>query len=604
MIRKLLNILSRSKALHLYYKVGAVLGVVLLTIIINSCIPIALKKSIEILSSDNSFELYGYLVGYSILWIGGQLMSNIRTHFVSILLEDLTAQLTLSLFNHLHSLSLRFHLDHKTGALAHTLNNIQSALESLLWGCLVYLIPTILELLIALCVITAFYGLYYACIIGTTFVIFILVTLISRDWTEEAQASYFSKRAAAKTYVVESLSNAETVKYFSGSDFENQQCSSLLAAQKNAARSYSLKSMAIQSMQSLAIGLGLTLTLIVSAYRVQSLTFNVGDFILIQTYILQFLLPLSYIGYLIRQLKRARADLTDALNFFDLSPEINDSPYAHTLTNVPAPVIFSHLSFGYDHNKQILDDCSFTILPGKKLALVGTTGAGKTTIVRLLFRLYEATSGSITINGTNINQVTQASLHGLIGYVPQETLLFNNSLYYNITYGQQNKTIEQVQEAIYLAELDTFIHALPGGLDTIVGNRGLKISGGEKQRIALARVFLKKPHIYILDEATSALDSKTEKKILHNVRTLSKDATTLVIAHRLSSIIDADEIVVLDHGCIVQRGTHQDLVTKPGLYAQMWFTQQTALIHKSSLSIKSAYKELTVNDQMEQIQEV
>jgi ATP-binding cassette subfamily B protein len=500
-------------------------------------------------------------------------LNNARAHVVSGLIENLSGDLKYRTFNHLHSLSLRFHLERPTGSLAHSFGTIQPALETLLWGLLLYLIPTMLELTIALYIITIFYGLSYALIMLITFGIYVSLGIYHAQLTKQLQADYAEKRSQTTSDLIDSLSHAELVKYFSGQTFESNKAHTRILDQIHASHRYSQKTMYIQSIQSLIIGIGLTLLLLITAKKALAGTFHLSDFVLVQSYVMQFLVPLSYLGYFFFQSKKAYVDIANILDLFDITPEIYDSPQSISLAPTSMHIRFSHVSFGYTDEYMVINDCTFTASSGQKIAFVGPTGAGKTTLVRLLFRLYDVTRGSIMINSNDIKDITQKSLHSLIGYVPQEISLFNQTLYYNITYGQPSKTKAEVLEAIHLAGLDSFIQALPLGLETMVGNHGLKISGGEKQRIALARVILKKPALYILDEATSALDGKTEQTILTNMRSFAKDATCFIIAHRLSSIMDADEIIVLEKGTIVQRGTHQRLLHDSGLYAQLWRTQ-------------------------------
>lgn len=574
-MKKIIKILKTSQTIP-YAKLAIAVGILICTIVINSCIPLLLKKSIELLGSQNQlFMLYVSVMGYGALWMVGQLMNSIRVYMLTELIEDGSRILMLSLFNHFHSLSLRFHVERQTGVLTHTLNSMSNAIETLMWTFFLLLVPTTCELIFSLSIVAMFYGVLYAVGLAFIFSIFVFIGLWGTRWTTEAQDTYYTQRSKLATFIVESLSHAETVKFFSGQQFEATQCDSLLAAQKKASRDVSKKNIVIQAIQTIVVGLGLTAALILTASQVNSYVLNVSDFVLIQSYVFQFLVPLSSIGYFFFQFQKARTDLKEALNFFDSKPEIIDSEKAIALHHQPVKIVFSSVYFGYNPNSAILEDCSFELAPGKKTALVGASGAGKTSLVRLLFRLYDTNSGSITINGHDIKEITQASLHQLIGYVPQETLLFNNSLLYNVSYGQPDKTKAEIIEALHLACLDYLLETLPEGLESLVGNHGFKISGGEKQRIALARAFLKKPALYIFDEATASLDSKTEQAIMRNIHAITQSATTLVIAHRLTSIIDADTILVIDKGRIIEQGTHKMLLAKKGMYAQLWFTQQT-----------------------------
>lgn len=404
-------------------------------------------------------------------------------------------------------------------------------------------------------------------------VCYTVFSIIGTSWSAQVQRINNEKHFNAQSRIVDSLLNFETVKYFSNQAYEKQETDKLLQEVEDASTKKHVVTESVHLGQGIVIGIGLIVLTWLSGNSVIQGTMNVGDFVLINGYLLQFVQPLSWFGYILRKMRKGLTDLENIFNMLHLQPEVSNAPSAIDLKITKAEVTFDHVSFGYDPSRTILRDVSFHVPAGKHLGIVGPSGAGKSTIARLLFRFYDVNKGAILINNHDIRTVSQKSLQKVIGIVPQDTVLFNNTLYYNIAYGRPGATSEEINEAAHLAHLDGFIKLLPDGLQTIVGERGLKLSGGEKQRVAIARVLLKKPLIYLFDEATSALDSKTEREIQKNLEEISAGSTTIIIAHRLSTVIHADNIIVLDHGSIVEHGTHQQLLAHNGVYARLWKKQ-------------------------------
>lgn len=573
-----LKILARlQKYVWTKDQVWPLLGAFLLTvlmIILNAGVLLLFKYVISLLSQQPApLFLTFILIAYGITWTLNQAITQARPYALSTLLEESANRVSLALFSHLHALSLRFHLSRHTGSISTALNRAHHGIEALFWGLLIFLIPTTLEVLLALGIIWYLYGILYGVLVLLFLGLYIIGNIVSLSWSQRAHEMYNEKRSFAHAFMIDSLLNFETVKYFGGQKFEYSFYKKALDAQKAAAQKVNMLSSLSRLVQALIIGAGLTILTYFTGHAVLNKTMAISDFVLINAYVLQFVMPLSYIGYILQQIRKGFVDLSTAIELLETKPEIVDSPNAITLPPSPATIAFNHVSFSYEPQREILHDISFTVPAGHTVALVGPTGSGKSTIARLLFRLYDVTSGSITIHGHDIRTITQESLHALMGVVPQDTVLFNNTLFYNIAYGNPHATKDDVEKAAHLAHLEKFIHSLPEGYQTRVGERGLKISGGEKQRIAIARTIIKNPVIYIFDEATSALDTHTEKEIQQNIKEISKNATTLIIAHRLSTIIDADEILVFDAGQIVERGNHHQLLAHHGLYSRLWQQQ-------------------------------
>lgn len=546
-------------------------------ILLHVSLPLFFRKIVNSLSActpqDPVYLISMLLVGYGILWTVSQIITQLRAIVLYRSLEHSMRLLAMKVFTHLLSLSQRFHLDRKTGAITTAIERAEDGLEHIFWGIFLYIINTLIEIVIVISLLTILFGWVYSTILALVMIVYLVFTSMVLARSLEVQQRYNEKREAAGARLVDTLLNVETVKYFNNEKFEEYQCNEILKEQEDAGvAKYQFESIA-EMGQYIIIGTGLILLTWLSGNATVQGAMTVGDFVLINGYLLQFINPLSYFGYIIRSIRRGLNDVNSALNLLSLKPEIKDAPGALDLKIESATIEFKNVHFSYDERRHILKGISFTVPAGKSIAVVGATGSGKSTIARLLYRFYDVKEGAILINGHDIRTITQNSLHRAIGIVPQDTILFNNTLYYNIAYGNPNASESQVRQAISMAHLDGFIQRLPDGYKTEVGERGLKLSGGEKQRIAIARVLLKKPAVYIFDEATSALDTQTERDIQTNLEEISAGATSLTIAHRLSTVVNSDLIIVLDHGIVAEQGTHTQLLSKKGIYAQLWNQQ-------------------------------
>lgn len=557
-----------------------ILGSFLLTLIMiafNVSVPLFLKNIINILSTktdQSTYILPFVLLGYGAVWILSRMASELREMVLFRAMERSINSMSLALFEHLHALSMSFHLDRKTGSITNAIERIQKAFPDIIWS-LIVMVPTVIEIIVAMGILWYLYGLQYGVILLVVLIASFLFSGICLRLIAPMQKRHNENNAKSSAFVTDSLLNFETVKYFGNNRFEVERCRTILQDRENSTtRLYTYRGI-VGLGQNAILGVGLVLVTWKSGYAVFAGTMKVGDFVVINSYLLQFVSPVQYFSYFIRQITKGLADMENAINLLRTKPEILDVPDAAPLViDGKATVTFDHVSFGYSSRGLILKDVSFTVPAGKSVAIVGTSGAGKSTISRLLFRFYDVTSGKIFINGQDIRLVAQESLRKNIGIVPQDTMLFNNTLFYNVAYARPDASREEVERAIQLARLDGFVSRLPLGYDTIVGERGLKLSGGEKQRVAIARVILKQPKIYVFDEATSALDTVTERQIQRNLEEVSAGSTTFIIAHRLSTITNVDEIIVLDQGRIVQRGTHAALLLEEdGIYAKLWKKQ-------------------------------
>lgn len=567
---------------NLRLRIFAALFFIVITMFINVSVPLILKKIISLFGVTNAPTnfIQLLLLAYGIFWLMGQVMSQMREIVLFRVMEHGIHLLSNDIFAHFHTLSLKFHLNRRTGAITSAIEKAQDSFPDIFWGIFLSLGPTIIEVLIAITILWRMYGSAYGLILLAILVCYTLFSIIGTEWSALAQRINNEKHFNAQARIVDSLLNFETVKYFSNQKFEEKQVDELLQESEDAATKKHVTSESVHLGQGVVIGLGLILLTWITGNNVLKGTMNVGDFILINSYLLQFAQPLSWFGYFLRKIRKGLTDMENVFNLMNIKPEIVDQPHAVVLPAECAEVEFKNVSFGYEPERLILKDISFKVPRGNSVAIVGPSGAGKSTISRLIFRFYDVTSGAIFVNGHDIRTVTQESLQKLIGIIPQDTVLFNNTLYYNIAYGRPDAAYEEVLEAASLAHLDNFIEQLPDGLETIVGERGLKLSGGEKQRVAIARVLLKRPSLYLFDEATSALDTRTEREIQKNLEEISSGTTTLIIAHRLSTVTHANTIIVLEDGSIVEQGSHQELLEKNGLYARLWKKQADQTDHE------------------------
>jgi ATP-binding cassette subfamily B protein len=551
----------------------------LLTIFFNTCIPLLFKNIINCFAVDitpDGAMIQILFISYGLAWTINQAGQQLSYMCVIPALERGMRTLNLRIFYHLHSLSMRFHLDKKTGSITNAIDRTQSGFDSIFWALFLFIIPTTIEMVIIIMVFASSYGFAYSGILFFTTLCYFLFCGFCMNILDTMQTAYNQKKSEASEVFVDSLLNIETVKYFHNGQHDYEKCDLILQQQEKAGIKLHFFSSFFQFGQKAIIGVGLIFLTYKSGNAVLAKTITVGDFVLINSYLLQFAAPLSGFGYIVRQVKKGLVDMGDIIALLEVKAEIKDASDAYAVNNNAADISFTGVHFGYTQEREILKDISFAIPAGKTVAIVGSTGSGKSTITKLLFRLYDVNDGAILFNNHDIRKVTQKSLHSAIGVVAQDTNLFNDTLYYNIAYARPTASQAEVEQAIADAHLAEFIARLPDGYNTIVGERGLKLSGGEKQRIAVARVLLKKPALYIFDEATSSLDNSTERALQKNLKQIAQGKTTLIIAHRLSTIVHADEIIVLDNGVIVEQGNHAQLLERGGMYYHLWHNQEGA----------------------------
>jgi ABC-type transport system involved in Fe-S cluster assembly fused permease/ATPase subunit len=535
----------------------------------------AVNSLTELSSGINLFMLVpiALIVGYGVTTIIAFTFVQVRDALFSKVSQHSIRQISLNMFKHLHALSLQFHLDRQTGALAKYIDRGTKGIDFLLRYVLFNVVPTFFEIFLVSGILFYLYGPWYAIITLTTISLYSYLTFQITEWRNEFRKRMNQADNDISTKMIDSLLNYETVKYFNNEKFEFNRLDESLKEYELAANQSRHSLSLLNVAQTFIIMLGITIMLVMSAYGIKSGDIDVGGFVVINAYMFQLYQPLNWLGSVYREIRQALTDMENMFSLLEVSTTSKDNLEDMPQSN-DANIRFDKVSFDYDVRRTIIKDISFTVPNGKKVAIVGPTGAGKSTISRLLFKFYDPKGGGIYINDININKISQESLRQTIGVVPQDAVLFNDTIYYNIAYGNTEATKEKVISAAQNADIHDFISALPDGYETIVGERGLKLSGGEKQRVAIARTILKNPKIFFFDEATSALDSSTEKEIQKNLENISKDKTTLIIAHRLSTAANADNIIVLDKGIIIEEGTHESLLLEKGKYFEMWGKQK------------------------------
>ena len=541
--------------------------------------PLVLGASVnslaELSSGINLFMLVpvALIVGYGVAKIISFAFVEVRDALFSKVSQHSVRQISLSMFKHLHNLSLQFHLNRQTGALAKFIDRGTKGIDFLLRYVLFNIVPTFFEIFLVSAILFYVYGPWYAVITLTTIGLYSYLTFQITEWRNVFRKRMNQADNDVSTKMIDSLLNYETVKYFNNEQFEFDRLDKSLKDYELAANQSRHSLSLLNIAQTFIIMTGITIMLVMSAYGIKKGDIDVGGFVVINAYMLQLYQPLNWLGSVYREIRQALTDMENMFSLLEIAPSSQISS-----NKVPesdsAEIKFDGVSFDYDIRRTIIKNISFIVPNGKKVAIVGPTGAGKSTISRLLFKFYEPKEGGIYINNININKISQKSLREIIGVVPQDTVLFNDTIYYNIAYGKTSASKEEVINAAKNADIHDFISILPDGYQTIVGERGLKLSGGEKQRVAIARTILKNPKIFFFDEATSALDTSTEKEIQKNLENISKNKTTLIIAHRLSTAGNADNIIVLDKGVIIEQGTHESLLSLKGKYYEMWGKQK------------------------------
>ncbi|MGE4370144.1 MAG: ABC transporter ATP-binding protein/permease [Burkholderiaceae bacterium] len=527
------------------------------------------------------------LLGYGLARLATSVFGELRDALFARVTQGSIRKIAAQIFQHLLALSLRFHMQRQTGGLSRDIERGTKGIGFLLNFMVFNIVPTLLEISMVAAILLWRYEWPFAAVTLGTIALYIVFTLVVTEKRMVYRRSMNELDSKANTKAIDALLNYETVKYFGNETYELNRYDGNLAKWVNSAVRNQVSLNFLNMGQGVIITVGVTTLLWMSARGVVRQELTVGDVVLVSAYLTQLYAPLNFLGFVYREIKHALADMERMFGLLEESQEVSDRPRAQALVAAQASVAFDRVSFSYEPDRQILFDVSFTIPAGKTVAVVGASGAGKSTLSRLLFRFYDVTDGSITINGTDIRDVTQRSLREHIGIVPQDTVLFNDSVRYNIAYGRPDASPQDIVRVAQAAHIHDFISSLPKGYDTPVGERGLKLSGGEKQRVAIARTLLKDPPILILDEATSALDTRTERAIQEELRPIARDRTTLIIAHRLSTIIDADEILVLDGGRVIERGTHGQLLSRGERYAQMWQLQQAAREDAASTSVSA-----------------
>ncbi|MFA5371105.1 MAG: ABC transporter ATP-binding protein/permease [Sideroxydans sp.] len=595
--------------LEFKWRVTAVVLLLIASKLANVSVPLLLKEIVDAMNQPQALLAVPVMIilAYGLLRLLSSAFGELRDALFAKVTQRAIRRVALQVFEHLHSLSLRFHLDRQTGGVSRDIERGTRGISFLLTFMLFNILPTLLEIFMVAAVLFVKYDPWFAIITFVTLAIYVAFTLVVTEWRMVFRRTMNEMDSRANTRAIDSLINYETVKYFGNESYEVARYDEQMRQWEISAVRNQTSLATLNAGQSVIIAIGVTLLMLLAADEVVQGKMTVGDLVLVNVFMLQLYMPLHFLGFVYREIKNALADIERMFKLLNENREVEDAPNATPLRVGPAAVQprdggaepsgagvvathrlpqtagyasnvlavrFEHVSFSYDPMRQILHDVSFEIPAGHTVAVVGASGAGKSTLSRLLFRFYDVDGGAILIDGQDIRQVTQQSLRATIGIVPQDTVLFNDTIFYNIAYGRPDASREDVLRAAQSAHLHHFIASLPQGYDSMVGERGLKLSGGEKQRVAIARAILKNPALLIFDEATSALDSKSEKAIQDELHSIARNRTTLVIAHRLSTVVDAEQILVMEQGRIIERGSHHELLGINGAYAQMWALQQ------------------------------
>ena len=568
-------------------KVRVVVALLLLILskLINVYVPFLYKAAVDALTLESAAVVVplGVILAYGLARVLTQVFGQLRSAVFAKVRQHALRSLALTTFRHLHGLALRFHLERQTGGLSRAIERGTKGIEFLLTFMLFNVLPTLFEIVLVCVILLVRYDAYFALITFATITGFIIYTFAVTEWRIRLRREMNRTDSQANTRAIDSLLNYETVKYFGNEEHEASRYDSALAGYERAAVKSEQSLSLLNIGQGAIVAVGLCGVMLLAAHGVAGGTMTVGDFVLVNTFLIQLYMPLNFLGTVYREIKQSLVDMEIMFGLLEVKAEIADRPGARAVAVERGEIVFERVDFGYDGDRTILREVSFTVPPGRTLAIVGPSGAGKSTISRILYRFYDVGSGAVRIDGQDIREVSQESLRAAIGIVPQDTVLFNDTIRYNIRYGRPDASDAEIERAARLARIHDFVSSLPKGYDTMVGERGLKLSGGEKQRVAIARTILKDPPILLLDEATSALDSHTEREIQASLQAVAAERTTLVIAHRLSTVVDADEILVLEEGRVVERGSHARLLAEGGRYAAMWARQREAQEYEERL---------------------
>ena len=565
-------------------RIGFAMLCLILTKIASVYLPFILKDIVDTLDTKAPENLqalvvpFGLVLAYGSVRLAIVVFAEIRDTLFGRVTERAIRRIGLKVFQHLHKLDLDFHLNRQTGGLSRDIDRGTSGINFLMRFMVFNIVPTLLEIVMVVTILFVNYGIWFALITLSSILVYIAYSIYATELRTRYVRAANKADSSSNTRAIDSLLNYETVKYFTNEAYEAKAYDEQLATWEQAKVKNRLSLFALNGGQALIIAIAMTAMLALAAMEVSEGNMTLGDFVLINAFMMQLFMPLNFLGFVYREIKGSLANIENLFGLLNKSPKIEDVQGAMALSTKQADISFNNITFAYNKKRPIIKGLSFKVNGGEKVAVVGESGSGKSTLVKLLFRFYDVSSGSITINEQNISQVTQHSLRQHIGIVPQDTVLFNDTLFANVNYGDPDASIEQVMQAIEMAHLTKFVNSLPDGIETMVGERGLKLSGGEKQRVAIARTILKNPQILVFDEATSSLDSQSEQAILTAINEVAKNRTSLVIAHRLSTIIDSDNIIVMSDGEIVEQGNHQQLLAQQGKYSKMWQLQQSSTV--------------------------